>query len=84
MFFLTSIFKEIINTKQNQWFKNKIFGVKFILKGKIRGKLRASSQIIEVGLVPTQSIDKNIQFAKITSYTLLGTFGMKLWIFTKN
>ena len=40
----------------------KIIGIKFVINGKLQGKTRASSIIIEEGLTPGQSISKKIQF----------------------
>lgn len=56
-----------------------LVGMKFIISGKLKGKLRAKSYLIERGSVPIQTLNKNIDFSKKTVYTRYGTFGIKLW-----
>lgn len=58
--------------------KSNLKGFKFIIGGKLQGKLRSSSATVQIGEVPIQSIDKNIEYSKIHVYTLYGVFGMKL------
>jgi hypothetical protein len=59
---------------------NKIKGIKFVINGKLQGKTRASSSCIQIGSVPVQSIDKNIEFSKLHVYTIYGAFGFKIWV----
>ena len=61
--------------------RSKIIGAKFILSGKIQGKPRSSRSILQVGPVPIQSIDKNIEYSHINVYTIMGAFGMKMWVY---
>lgn len=75
LFFLKSLFNTIIKTRQSS-----IIGIKFIINGKIQGKVRSSSSRILVGQVPVQSVDKDVSFGKVHVYTLYGTFGFKLWV----
>jgi hypothetical protein len=73
--FLKFLFKLIL-------FNNKaIKGFKFIINGRISGKPRASSFTIQEGSLPNQSLDKNIHFAKSHVYTILGSFGFKIWVY---
>jgi hypothetical protein len=56
-----------------------IMGIKFIVNGKLKGKPRSTSYNTQHGVVPTQSIDKSIDFAKLHVYTLYGVFGFRIW-----
>lgn len=58
-------------------------GVKFLLSGRIRGKSRASSNLIQIGNIPIQTISKPINFATSHVYTLYGVFGIKIWTYFK-
>lgn len=59
-------------------------GIKCIISGKLQGKARATKCLIVEGSVPTQTISKNLCFAKAHAYTLLGAFGFKIWVLKKN
>ena len=75
IFFLKFLFSKFLNNKINC-----LKGVKFIINGKIQGKLRANSTRVLVGSVPIQTITANIEFNKIHVYTRYGAFGFKMWI----
>jgi len=60
---------------------NRIMGVKFIINGKIQGKTRSSSIFLQEGIIPIQSLSKQIHYSQTTVFTLLGTFGLKLWVY---
>jgi len=84
LFFLNLIFQLLIKKiprNSNLIEGERIKGLKFVINGKLQGKTRASSKCIRIGAVPTQSIEKNIEFSKKDIHTLYGTFGLKLWIF---
>lgn len=80
--FLEIVFKTIVfhmpAVLQNN---NSIKGIKFIISGKLGGKARSSTSYLLIGSVPTQSISKNIDFAKIHVYTVYGVYGFKIWVF---
>jgi hypothetical protein len=78
--FLKNLFKSIIKISNNNanLDNSHIKGIKFILSGKIRGKLRGSIICIQEGRVPVQNISKNVGFERLHVFTLIGTFGMKL------
>lgn len=59
-------------------------GIKCVISGKLQGKARATKCIIVEGSVPTQTLSKNLCFAKTHTYTLLGAFGFKIWVLKKN
>ena len=78
--FVKDLFFSILNFESN----SKIGGFKFVVNGKIRGKDRASTKLIQLGKVPAQSISKNIDFCFSHVYTIYGAFGFKLWVYSKN
>ena len=84
IFFIKYLFKVLtLDLRINNEFNyiKPIKGFKFLISGRLSGKPRASSNLIQTGSVPIQGIDKNIDFFKIHSYTLLGAFGIKIWVF---
>jgi hypothetical protein len=83
--FLKLIFKNLILASKDFEGKNKksILGIKLIVSGKIKGKPRSSTTCIQVGSVPSQSLDKDVDFSKLHVYTLYGVFGFKIWIYKK-
>ena len=82
--FLESVFKFLLvkklSSKRNIFFST-IKGIKFIVNGKLRGKMRSSSKCISVGTIPIQSLNKNIEFSKTHVYTLYGAFGFQIWLY---
>ena len=58
-----------------------ILGVKFIISGKLQGKARSTISFIQEGSIPIQTIFTNIEYFQVTTFTLLGTFGLKLWVY---
>jgi hypothetical protein len=77
LFFLKQVFQMLIQDSKHCMIK----GIKFLINGKLRGKTRGSSSCIQIGMVPIQSIDKNIEFSKAHVYTLYGAFGFKIWLY---
>ena len=72
---------DLLSKKKN--YKFSLAGLKFLLSGRIRGKSRSSSTLIQLGNVPTQTIIKKIDFASSHVYTLYGVFGIKMWSYFK-
>jgi hypothetical protein len=61
--------------------KDRFFGVKLIIKGRIKGKPMASISCIQIGKISIQSISKSIDFAKVHTFTpKFGVFGFKIWV----
>jgi hypothetical protein len=83
LFFLRELFDllTIKKTRKKLSSDHNINGIKFIVKGKLRGKTRASSNCIQAGPVNIQSIEKKICFAKVHVYSLYGVFGFRLWVY---
>ena len=79
--FIKIIFKNVFLRYQNKRFFNNIKGAKFIISGKIKGKLRAKMTSIFFGSVPISTQSKHIQFSKTHVHTVYGSYGIKLWIY---
>lgn len=58
-------------------YTNKIKGLKFSIKGKLKGKPRKKKLQILVGNVPCQQIKHPVDFAKTHVYNRYGAFGLK-------
>jgi hypothetical protein len=57
-------------------------GFKLLIKGRLKGKPKASSIIIKAGIMPTQTLNANVSFAKGRTFTQnFGVFGFKIWVF---
>ena len=78
---MNTIFSKQKNLKKISQYN--LCGVKFLLSGRIRGKSRASSNLIQIGSTPTQTLSKTIDFATDHVYTLYGVFGIKMWTYLK-
>lgn len=63
---------------------NSIKGIKFILNGKLKGKARSNHYNLILGKIPTQSLNKQIEFIKAHAFTVYGVFGLKLWVYRNN
>ena len=85
LLFLKILFKSLIDISINSSNKKftPILGIKLLIGGRLKGKPRSSTSCIQVGSVPLQSLDKNVDFSKIHVYTLYGAFGFKIWIHKK-
>ena len=81
LFFLKFIFKTVVDLNTRTKIPSSIRGVKFLINGKLQGKTRASSSSIQVGSVPIQSLDKNVDFSRLHVYTLYGAFGFQMWVY---
>ena len=57
-----------------------IKGIKILVKGRLNGRPRSSKRLITVGRVPSQSFESNIFTTKVTAFSVLGTFGIKVWV----
>lgn len=79
IFFINQLFDVIIESSTN-----KICGLKLEIYGKLKGKLRSSSEKIIKGNISAQTIDKNVEYTQNTVYTIYGTFGIKLWTHYSN
>jgi len=78
LFLLKRVLEKVINSPFSI-----VNGVKIVISGRFNGAPRANKKIIMVGKVPLQSFDSTISYYEETSYTLNGTFGIKVWISEK-
>lgn len=60
-----------------------IQGIKIVISGRFNGAPRANKKTLIIGKVPLQSFNSSISYSEETSYTLNGTFGVKVWISEK-
>lgn len=58
-----------------------ILGLKCLISGKLKGKLRTQRFHIQHGKLALQTISKNIEYSKLHAFTRYGTFGFKIWVF---
>lgn len=56
-----------------------IKGIKILIKGRLNGKPRANHKLIQIGKISLQTLDSNVNFSYKTSYSIFGTFGIKIW-----
>lgn len=78
IFFLKKILTLFLKSKLS-----KIQGIKILINGRFNGAPRAKQKLLQLGIVPLQSIKSNISYFNNTSYTYNGTFGIKIWICEK-
>ncbi len=78
--FIKTLFKFIIYDYKFKNMYNKVSGIKFIISGKIKGKLRARATNIQIGSIPLNTHSKNIEFSQTHVYTTYGVYGIKLWV----
>lgn len=75
---LKKVFETFVAHKDFQ-----IYGFKFIINGKLKGKTRADTKVITSGRVACQTLTNKVEFGVIHTNTLFGVFGMRLWLYRK-
>jgi hypothetical protein len=93
LFFLGQIFKFIPKKKHNRYFSfiKKIFnlmfgydksilGLKLLIGGRLKGKLRKKKIFIQTGKIPVQTIAQDIEFTRLHVFSKYGVFGFKFWV----
>jgi len=58
----------------------KVNGVKFIINGRFNKSPRSRKKDIVLGSIPLQTVSADIDYFQSTVFTVVGTFGVKLWI----
>ncbi len=61
-----------------RFLKSEIKGLKLLIKGRIRGKMRASLKYLQEGQIPAQSFNKTVTVSKQHVCTLYGVYGLTL------
>ena len=77
-FFLIFLKQSLILLLQSNF--SAVNGVKIVIKGRFNGAPRARSQTLQIGTVPLQFFEAQINYSEATAYTPNGTFGIKCWI----
>lgn len=62
--------------------KKAIRGVKIIVSGKINAANRARQAVLQDGIIPTQSFNKNVNYSLAHARLQTGAFGIKVWMFS--
>lgn len=56
-------------------------GVKIMTSGRLGGAEMARTETQKLGSIPLQSLDANVQYARVKSKTTYGIIGIKVWIY---
>lgn len=80
LYFLNKYFHSLITLKSYND-SPLILGIKFLIRGKLKGKRRKSNLILNCGHMPIQNLSQPIEFSKTHAYTVYGVFGLKLWVY---
>lgn len=59
-------------------------GIKISVTGRLNGKPRSSSKIIQLGKISLQSIESKIHYNSVSAFSSLGVFGIKVWVCEKS
>lgn len=73
--FAKTLFNALIKEPTSQ-----IKGVRILINGKLKGKLRANTFRASVGKISLQTISANNDLSKVHIHTLYGCFGLTLWV----
>ena len=79
--FIKILFKTAFLKAKKTLFRNRFKGCKFVLAGKIRGKLRSKQISLVFGSIPISTISKRIDCARVDVNTVYGVFGIKLFVY---
>ena len=78
--FLKSLIQEVLLEQKEEVKTTKIIGVRLLINGKLRGKLRSNSLTINQGRIGAQVLTNSMEFAKVHVNTMYGVFGFQLWV----
>ena len=59
-------------------------GLKLSIKGRINGFARAKTRTFQSGIMPLNTFNARIYYAKNTAFTKNGTIGIKVWMYEQN
>jgi ribosomal protein S3 len=57
-----------------------ILGLKLLIGGRLKGKLRKKKIFIQTGKIPVQTIAQDIEFTRLHVFSKYGVFGFKFWV----
>jgi hypothetical protein len=66
------------NLLKKTHYTSQIKGLKLLIKGRLQGKMRASSKYLIEGTIPAQNLNKNIEYATQGVSTIYGVYGLTL------
>jgi hypothetical protein len=66
------------NLMKKTQYSSQIKGLKLLIKGRLQGKMRASSKYLIEGTIPAQNLNKNIEYATQGVSTIYGVYGLTL------
>lgn len=69
---------------QNQKILTNLKGLKIQVNGRINGRNRSTTYVIQLGCVPLQTFSKKIDYTFLPCFTLDGVFGIKVWVVPLN
>ena len=73
-YFIKDLFDLLLKESTSQ-----IKGIRVLINGKLKGKLRASSFKASVGKINIQTLSATTELHKVHIFTLYGCFGLSLW-----
>lgn len=79
--FLTFLEKTILSFFKTSFCS--VYGLKIMIKGKLNGQARTKKYSFLVGKISESNLNFIIRFNKSTSFSTIGTFGIKIWICEK-
>ena len=80
-FFLTFIRRSLVILTNSKY--SIVKGLKLRINGRFNGVARSKTRMFQINKIPLQTLNKNIDFNQVISFTNNGTFGIKLWVFYK-
>lgn len=80
-FFMTFLKKTLSIFLQSSF--SKVLGIKIIIKGRLNGAPRAKHKIINIGSIPTQTINSNVDYSESNIHNSNGSYGIKVQIVYK-
>jgi ribosomal protein S3 len=78
---LVQFYKKIISLMINQL--SEIIGLRIKFKGRVNGRRRTISNVINIGPLPLQQHNCYIEYGQADALTIYGTIGIKVWIYYK-
>ena len=80
--FFIMFLKKVLSIFLNSTF-SKVMGIRIKIKGRLNGAPRASHEIINIGNVPIQTINHNVDFSESILHDTNGSYGVKVSIVNK-
>ena len=80
-FFLTFIKRSLVLLLNSKY--SLVRGLKMRINGRFNGAARSKTRVFQINKIPLQTLDLSIHYHQSVSYTNNGTFGVKLWVYTK-